>query len=373
MRLSVSRAAAAIVAAGLAVVASAGPAGACAGLFAPGADIKLLRTATLAAYTNGVEHYVTSFSFSGGGAEFGSIIPLPDIPSKVERGGDWTLQRLERETQPRQLRAASADFATAESGGSAEVILETRIDALDLTVLKGGAREVGKWARDNGFSLTPDAPEILEHYAKRSPIFMAARFDTKAAEERGQGIGEGTPVHLTIPTDRPWVPLRILGLGKQGGEVVEADVYMLTDERPQLVTTPTRAQGGLFRQHDAAATDSLLNDLRADKGMEWIPDRMWLTYLRVASDASTLGYDLTVPAPPASEPSPEETVPQPAPVETTAPAAELEPEFDLKGKQIAINEIAEPSHVGPLLAGTAGAMVVGVGLAAVVARRRFFR
>ncbi len=369
MRLSVSRAAAAIAAAGLAVVAAAVPAGACAGLFAPGADIKLLRTATLAAYHDGIEHYITSFSFSGGGAEVGSIIPLPDIPTTVERGGDWTLQRLERETQPPQVRAASADFATAESSGSAEVVLEARIDALDLTVLKGGAKEVGKWARDNGFSLTPDAPEVLEHYAKRSPIFMAARFDTKAAEERGQGIGEGTPVHLTIPTDRPWVPLRILGLGKQAGEVVEADVYMLTDERPKLVTTPIAAENGLFRQHDAQATESLLNDLREDKGMEWIPNRMWLTYLRVASDASTLGYDLTVPAP-AAKAAPVEPVPA-APAETLPEPAD-ESEFDFAGRSVEINEIDGASPVGPLLAGTAAALVVGVGLAAVVARRRFF-
>lgn len=372
MRLSVSRAAAAIAAASLAVVASAGPAGACAGLFAPGADIKLLRTATLAAYTDGIEHYITSFSFSGGGAEFGSIIPLPDIPTKVERGGDWTLQRLERETQPRVAEgAALASADSASSGRSAEVILETRIDALDLTVLKGGGQEVGKWARDNGFALTPDAPEVLDHYAKRSPIFMAARFNAEAAKERGQEVGEGTPVHLTIPTERPWVPLRILGLGKPAGEVVEADVYMLTDERPNLVTTPTAAEDGLFRQHDAAATESLLNDLRSDKGMEWIPDRMWLTYLRVASDASTLGYDLTVPAPPATDPAPAETIPD-APTQTLPELPPDEPEFDLAGKRVEINEIDRASHVGPLLAGTAAAMVVGVGLAAVVARRRFF-
>jgi len=372
MRLSASRVAAAIAATCLAVIAAAVPAGACAGLFAPGADIKLLRTATLAAYHDGVEHYITSFSFSGGGAEVGSIIPLPDIPTTVERGGDWTLQRLERETQPVAETAALAAADSSSEGRSAEVILETRIDALDLTVLKGGAQEVGKWARDNGFSLTPDAPEVLEHYAKRSPIFMAARFDTKAAEERGQGLGEGTPVHLTIPTDRPWVPLRILGLGKQAGEVVEADVYMLTDERPNLVTTPVASQDGLFRQYDSAASDSLLNDLRSDKGMEWMPDRMWLTYLRVASDAGTLGYDLTVPAAaPKADALPVETIPDSKPVETIPPATD-EAAFDLAGRRVVINEVDPASSVRPLLAGTAGALVIGAGLAAFVARRRLF-
>ena len=54
----------------------------------------LTRTTTLAAYHDGVERYVTSFEFTGQGEEVGSIVPLPGVPSKVERGGDWTLQRL---------------------------------------------------------------------------------------------------------------------------------------------------------------------------------------------------------------------------------------------------------------------------------------
>ena len=90
----------------------------------------------------------------------------------------------------------------------------------------------------HGFRLPPDAPEVLDFYANRSPIFMAASFDADAAAARGQGIGDGTPVHLTIPTDNPWVPLRILGLGKTAAERVQADVYLLTDDRPALLPAP---------------------------------------------------------------------------------------------------------------------------------------
>ena len=113
--------------------------------------------------------------------------------------------------RPRRLpRAADA--------AEAEVLLETTIDALDITILRGGGDEVGLWAKNHGFRLPPDAPEVLDFYADRSPIFMAAAFDADAAAERGQAIGDGTPVHLTIPTDNPWVPLRILGLGKAAAE-----------------------------------------------------------------------------------------------------------------------------------------------------------
>src|SRR5947208_5451749 len=84
----------------LMVGVAAGPALACGGLIGRNGAVNLVRTTTLAGYHDGIEHYVTSFSFAGGGGEFGSIVPLPGVPSDVARGGDWTLQRLVRETQP---------------------------------------------------------------------------------------------------------------------------------------------------------------------------------------------------------------------------------------------------------------------------------
>ncbi|MGI8683637.1 MAG: DUF2330 domain-containing protein [Acidimicrobiales bacterium] len=272
-----------------AALLTAGPAAACGGLVAPNGTVRLLRTSTLAAYTDGIEHYVTSFQFAGGGAEVGSIVPLPGIPSKVERGGDWTLQRLQRETQPVLERAAGDAVALSAAPAPAEVILETRIDALDITVLKGGGKSVGDWAREHGFALTPDAPEVLDFYARRSQIFMAARFDATAARESGQGIGDGTPIHLTIPTDTPWVPIKILALGRESQERVEADVYLLTDERPTLL-----AGAGLRTERSEKASASLLDDLRSDKGMEWIPQDMHLTYLRVDGTRDQLDHDLAI-------------------------------------------------------------------------------
>src|SRR5205823_6216877 len=150
------------------------------------------------AHHNGIERYVTSFAFSGQGHEVGSIVPLPGLPTNVERGGDWTLQRLEREVRP-PLLEARASFAAAPAT-DAEVLYTTKIDALDITILKGGADGVGKWALDHGFLLTPDAPKVLDFYSRRSKIFMAARFDAQRAQELGQNAGDGTPIMLTIPT-----------------------------------------------------------------------------------------------------------------------------------------------------------------------------
>src|SRR5687767_1709587 len=181
----------------LMVMAVAAPAFACAGLVAPNGSVRLLNTATFAGYHDGVEHYVTSFQFQGGGAKFGSIVPLPGVPSKVTRGGDWTLQRLEIETQPQPV-AAPAAGESADSGGTAKELFEKEIDGLLITILEGGSRAVGRWAKKEGFALTPDAPEVLRFYAQRSKIFMAARFIPSKSEDKE--IGDGIPIHLRIPT-----------------------------------------------------------------------------------------------------------------------------------------------------------------------------
>lgn len=283
---------AAAVAAIAVLLAGSAPALACAGLIGSNGAVNLGRTTTLVAYRNGIEHYITAFQFQGGGGQFGTLIPLPGVPSNVEKGGAWTLQRLVRETEP-QLTVQLADAKAASARTSAEIILEKRIDALDITVLKGGAQAVATWALDNGFRLSPDAPEVLEFYAKRSPIFLAAVFDGAAAAARGQQLGDGTPVHITIPTPNPWVPLRILGLGKQPTDRIDADVYLLTDRTPALLPGP-RAELGLL--YSAPATDLLLSDLRSDQGMSWIPDRAWLTKLRVDGTAEQIRYDLAIDA-----------------------------------------------------------------------------
>ncbi len=271
---------------------------ACGGLVGNNGTIELGKTTTLAAYSNGVERYVTAFEFSGAGESVGSIIPLPDVPTKVERGGDWTLQRLVQEVTP----PAPAAFTTADytaTAGSAEVLLETEVDALDITVLKGGGDQVGKWALDNGFFLPPDAPEVLDFYAERSPIFMAAKFDAGRAARLGQRSGDSTPVMATIPTDDPWVPLRILGLGPDGDKRVQADVFLLTYDEPELLA----GGPGLRVERSERASSSLLADLRSDKGMKWVPDSMWLSYLPLDVKAENLDYDLAVAAGPDREPS----------------------------------------------------------------------
>jgi Uncharacterized protein conserved in bacteria (DUF2330) len=306
------------------IVLPAGSALACGALLAPNGTISLQRTTTLAAYHHGVEHYVTSFEYGGKSAgDVGSIIPLPGVPTRVIKGGDWTLQRLVLETQPQPVAFALRTEASA-SGFDATVIMQRRIAALDVTVLQGGAAAVGQWAQQNGFFLPPDAPAVLDFYARRSPIFLAVKFNADRAERQGIGRGEGIPVHVVIPTPNPWVPLRILTLGQQPDDLVQADVYLLTDRKPATLPQAEQATGrpdqrGMVQQVSESASAQLLSDLGSDAGMKWLPrSGMWLTYLKIDTPAAQLTNDLAIDASGYGRPNPVAAGLAPAGVEPTS-------------------------------------------------------
>jgi hypothetical protein len=279
-----------IVVGAIVMATGSGAAWACGGLVAPNGAVRLLSTTTMAAYHDGVEHYLTSFQFEGGGTQFGSIVPLPGVPTNVSKGGGWTLQRLEREVNPPDLQAGLS-FRTSAAASSAQVILQTKVDALDVTVLKGGGQAVVDWVRGHGFAVSPDAPAVLDFYARRSPIFLTATYDPSAAQSRGLALGDGTPVQVTIPTKNPWVPLRILALGKDHDDVVHADVFLLTDHSPSVLTGP-----GVRLDRSESASAALLGDLRSDQHMGWIPYSAWLSYFKIQTSAAQLRYDMAIDA-----------------------------------------------------------------------------
>ena len=68
-------------------VVQALPAFACGGLVAPNGAVRLGRATTLVAWHNGIEHYLTTFTYqennTNSGANLGWIVPLPAVPLKI--------------------------------------------------------------------------------------------------------------------------------------------------------------------------------------------------------------------------------------------------------------------------------------------------
>ncbi len=156
---------------------------ACGGLVAANGAVNLQRTSTLAAYHDGVEHYVTSFEFEGGGGRVRRRSPLPGVPTNVERGGAWTLQRLEREQRhrPRGIRRRQS----AQRGACRrEVLQQVRIDSLDLTVLRaaGQTSQRGPRRRLPALAGCAGGARLLR---QRSPYFLAAVFDATPPPRAG--------------------------------------------------------------------------------------------------------------------------------------------------------------------------------------------
>ncbi len=265
---------------------------ACGFLVSANGAVQLGRTTTFVSWEDGIERYITNFEFSGDAGSFGSIIPLPGEPISVTRAGDWTLQRLVREVAPRpRVGLLSIFAASSDDASGAQVILRTRIDSLDVVVLKGGGSDVLAWVNDNGFALPPgpETEHMLEFYSSRSPYFLAARFDSEAAEQDEFTSGDGIPILITVPTVRPWIPLHIFHGAVPDSEILEADLFLFTPERPDLLYGE-----GLEVNKSEWANDELLADLRSDENMEWVPDRAWFTHLVLETEAENVVYDLSV-------------------------------------------------------------------------------
>ena len=203
------------------------PAAACGSLLAPNGAIRLSRAATLVDWHDGVERYMTSFTYQGNVDNVGWIVPLPANPEKIEEGGGWTLQRLVRETHPLPQNVfLEGDARAPQATAGAQVLQQVRVQALDITVVKGSGDEIVQWGRDNGFFIDQETEGHLLGYAKGSPFFMAAKYDTAAARARGQLQGDGAPVLITMRIPHPWIPFEILALDAQQ---TQADLYLLTD------------------------------------------------------------------------------------------------------------------------------------------------
>ena len=150
--------------------------------------------------------------------------------------------------------------------------MKVRIDALDVTVLRGGSAAVGQWATEHGFRLPPDAPEVLDFYAARSPIFLAAVFDADAAADARPGgrRRDAGPHHH--PDRQPVGPAADPGPRQDRRRAGRRRRLPADRPAPGAAAGPDR-HNGLILDHSAPATASLLDDLRSDRGMELGPEQ----------------------------------------------------------------------------------------------------
>ncbi len=348
------------VAALVLAVAQTVPAAACGGLIAPNGAVRLERATTLVAWHDGVERYLTTFTYQGDVSSVGYIVPLPAAPiQQVQEGGAWTLQRLEREAHPLpQGTFASAAAPTAADGG-VQVLQQEQIEALNIAVIKGdSADDIIHWATDNGFALDGETRGHLQVYSSVTPYFMAAKYDTSAAQARHQLTGDGTPILVTMKTAHPWVPFEVLALD---GQQVQADLFLLTDGPvytsdlgaavgQSSVGTEIPGAPGFQLAFQEPMNDSLYHDLSTDRNMSWVPRNSWLTYLTLDAPEDEVTYDLGVSSQDVVRVAPFGTAPMAVADVSAHPAPGWLPRLPLGAPEVALS-IA-------LLLGIAGLLVL---------------
>jgi hypothetical protein len=273
---------------------------ACGGLIAPDGDVRLNRASTLIAWHDGVEHYLTSFSYQGTEQNIGWIVPLPAVPENIQDGGAWALQRLDIESHPE--RQAFLGDTNVAAPSSAQVIEQVQIEALNVTVIKGSGEEIVNWATQNSFVLNDETRAHLLAYAQGSPIFMAAKYDTHIAAQRHQLQGDGVPLLITMKIPHPWVPLEVLALD---GQQVQADLYFLTDMPLNIsdfnarigqsaVGSDIPGAPGFKLAFQEQMPEQLYRDLSSDRNMSWVRPNSWFTYLSLDAPSEQVTYDLGI-------------------------------------------------------------------------------
>ena len=295
-----------VVAAGTAAAAfllTAAPALACGGLVAPDGDVRLDKATTFVAWHDGVEHYVTSFAYTGAAADVGWIVPLPAVPSKIEaagRGrcsGSSASSILRRSFVPSRQQARGAGGlrrcrAGAGRGARRHRAQGQRLEGDRLVCpqrLSAAAGDQGPPApvRAGQPGLHGRQIQQLGRAAARAAVRRrrpAAHHHAHAAavgaagDPRQRGCsGECRP----LPADR------IKPLTTENGVPVVS--------RSSVGSVIDSAKG--FTVAGAEPMNaSLHHDLSIDRNMSWVPASGYLTYLTLNAPGADVTYDLGVNA-----------------------------------------------------------------------------
>ena len=296
--------------ASLGLLAAPITASACGGAISNDPNYHVTESATMVAFHNGVEHYLTTFAYNATDLATGWLLPVPARP-QVEKGDATVLNQFADETE--RYRSTSQFHFGFGAAAPAHVIDYTRIDSLGLTTLAGTGDGVLQWCSEQGFHVDTETASHIRTYANATQLFLAARYEAApAAPSPSSGPGAtqsptlpsqpvaSVPILLTMQVDHPWVPLELLA--PHAGNAPSIAVYLITDNR---LDDGEHLLGGAKLDDIIAGSSGLRVDaseplpgpardsIAGLKGMSWFPSSAWLTSLSL--DATTaVDYDLTV-------------------------------------------------------------------------------
>ena len=184
--------------------------------------------------------------YTGNVANFGWIVPVKQVPSKIELGTVNPFNDLSSVTAPRFIApsgrtaqvsdtgpscgAAVAPSAPSNTGSEADtkstvdVIQQGTFGDFNYAVLQSGkASDLYQWLNDRNYNAPAAAMDIVQTYLDEQNLFIALKLQPDAT------IQDIQPIKITFPTFDPCIPLRLTAIAAQPGMGVL--VYILGDNK----------------------------------------------------------------------------------------------------------------------------------------------
>lgn len=248
---------------------AARPAAADGKVFAPRAEPRIPAQSALLHYADGVETLAIETRFEGEGADFAWVVPFPS-PPEVSQATAGLFPTLRAITAPRLespsivpaflfvlltiawlcgivggwrgilgcvlcfvalgfllLPMTAKPRGAGSSVGEGVRVLDRRlVGAFDVATITGeSGGTLGEWLTANGFHIPPAATPVIDAYAAEGWCFVAAKLRVEGADERPLAPH---PLVFRFAADRPIYPLRLTGVG---GDPLAVDLYVFGPDR----------------------------------------------------------------------------------------------------------------------------------------------
>ncbi len=244
-----------VTAAGVALALfAARPAGACGGFFC-NTPTPVDQTAEQIAFASegGKGATYVQIQFTGSAPDFGWIVPVMQVPEKVEVVAPTLFTELQRLTAPQFVFPSfGSDVVTSGCGGAcadADVAMSRSAEEVPKSVEELGGGSVGpydwvvvqstdatellSWLAERRYNVSTEAVDIVQRYLDKGAKFVALKLIPSA------DVSQLTPVKFTFPAFEPCVPLRLTAVSARPDMGVV--VYVLGETRavPQLYREAT--------------------------------------------------------------------------------------------------------------------------------------
>lgn len=266
------------------------------------------------------EHFIRRLEFNTGdsrpseNSSIGFLVPTPGVPQLAEVSGqaftrvqNWMRPREIHRTENRyhfsvlQSRPNQDGFVGAAApnssapGEGVQVLAQQQVGAMQATVLKGGAGEVVRWLKRNGYPTRPSFVRWLQPYARKGWVITAFKFARPKSQQRAWDV-RTTTVRLSFAIDQPFYPYREPRHEKNEPQPVR-QLALYVFEAGRIEGQAGRNAWKVAPEWSQAVSGQadlgdLMSDLKLERGVLGSPKSpLWMTAF-VDSQATRLDADL---------------------------------------------------------------------------------